>query len=156
QQGGMALVGGESGIGKTRLVMELAREAAQQGVHVLFGECLPGAPSPLQALHRPFEALVDSCLQRGPTEMERLLGRHGKFLASYVPALAARLGELDYPVAPDLPADRVLQRLCLALTDVLEAFAERQPLLLVLDDLQWADELTLAWLQFAISSRALA
>jgi hypothetical protein len=82
--GGVALVGGESGVGKTRLMIELGRRAEALGVLVLTGECLPrGARSgepPLHALRKPLLRVADRCRERGERETEDLLGPLVNFL----------------------------------------------------------------------------
>jgi eukaryotic-like serine/threonine-protein kinase len=169
--GCLALLGGESGIGKTRLAMELGRQASLREIRVLVGECLPDAEAPLQALRRPLQAVADRCLEQGLAETERLLGPRGKLLARHVPALAHLPGQSRHPEPAELPPDAARLRLMRALTETFAALADgpraesgerraasaaeeapsqlvaRGSLLIVLDDLQWADELTLAFLE---------
>jgi predicted ATPase/serine/threonine protein kinase len=176
--GDLVLVGGESGVGKTRLVMEAAREARERGVGVVLGECLPvlvsgeqrsaggeqqhdsalaarssqlAAPgSPLQPLRKLLQQVADRCRELGPAETERLLGREAGVLALYEPALSGLPG-LDADAQArriePLPPEAARLRLFSGLADVLSAMSERQRLLLVLDDLHWADELTLGFLE---------
>jgi predicted ATPase len=183
-QGGLMLLGGESGVGKTRLVMEVASAVQRRGLQVLLGECLPAtvggresraenelragpAPvssEPLQALLRPLQQVADRCRQGGRAETDRLLGQHGPVLALYEPALAALPGQKDRPPPAELPAEAARLRLFCALADTFAALLEADwslpasqarpgsPLLMVLDDLQWADELSLGFLRFLLRS----
>ena len=152
--GALILVGGESGIGKTRFVAELSRQLAAESA-VLVGECLPvsGAEGrgeggiPLQPLRPALESVADHCRRLGREETDRVLGSRGRVLAPYVPALWGLPGQDDQPSPADLPAEAARLRLLEALASTLAALSELQPLLLVLDDLQWADELTLELLQ---------
>lgn len=131
---------GESGIGKTRLVNQLGVSAARSEVLVLEGACPPTGSAPLAALRAPLEYLADRCLARGTEETRRVFGGHLAVLSPYAPALD------ELPLMPERLSitDPALWRLRLfeAVGAALAAVAEEQPVLLVLDDLQWADELT--------------
>jgi serine/threonine protein kinase/predicted ATPase len=156
--GGLVLVGGESGAGKTRLAMEAAREARLRRIRVLTAESLPlggspdpekgGGSEPLRALRQLLQAIADRCREHGLAETERLLGRRGRLLALYEPSLAGLPGQEAHPEPAELPADAARVRLFTYVAETLAALAEDAPLLLLLDDLHWADELTLGFLEF--------
>lgn len=120
------LVGGESGAGKSRLLEELAVEAMVRGVRVLRGQALrEGA--------RPYEPW------RGVLRLLVLLGdateREASVLKDLVPDVGVLLGT-EVAAAPELDTEATLVRL----TRVVEALFRRcrQPILIVLEDLQWA------------------
>jgi eukaryotic-like serine/threonine-protein kinase len=155
--GAMIFLGGESGAGKTRLAMEAARDATLHDLTVVTGECLAlsvagadgGAAigaAPLYPLRSLLLAIADRCREGAP-EVERLLGPEAKVLAAYEPSLADLPELRDRPDPPALPAGAARARVLRALAAALFALAEQAPLLLVLDDLQWADELSLSFLQ---------
>jgi serine/threonine protein kinase len=151
---------GRSGSGKTRTLMELARRLKQVGVTVISGECLSTGAStsarsagegrsgsgPLHPFRPLLQAVADACLELGSAEARRLVGPRGKVLAACEPSLAALPGQDQYPEPPPQSNDAVRARLMDALGETLAAFAGQAPFALLLDDLQWADELTLHFL----------
>lgn len=147
-RGGLVLMGGESGVGKTRLALELGREAIMDGVLLMTGECLPTGGRPLEPLRGPLQAIADYCRQMGEGETTRVLGARGPVLAAYEPSLSTLPGQARFPEPPEVPAEAARFRLLSSLSEVVVAMVERKKTLLILDDLQWADELTIDWLSF--------
>ncbi len=152
--GGAGVLVGESGAGKTRLAGEIATRAATiHDVRVLTGECEPIAvgggvrAAPLHPLRPLLRAIADRCREGGRTEAERLLGLDGGLLAAYEPALAGFAHTFDNIGPNGMAAAAARYRVLSVLRDVVSTFAISDPLLLVIDDLQWADELTLAFLR---------
>ena len=143
------LVGGEPGSGKSRLVREIASEAADAGVHVLFGACDAVVRTP----YGPFvEALEQLARTTDAEELRAAVGTGGGELTRLVPGLPARIGELPAPVAADPDTER--HRLHTAVTDLLVAIAAERPLLLVVEDGHWADAPTLLLLRHLARARA--
>ncbi len=142
QDASVVLLGGESGEGKTRLAMELADRARRQGTRVVAGACRDHVPLPLEGFLQPLLAVADRC-RAFADESGAVLGNRAGVLAQYQPALQAWVAEP--PVR--LPAVQARHRLLSYLCETLASFATDRPLLLVIDDLQWADELTLAALR---------
>jgi hypothetical protein len=145
--GRLALVAGESGVGKTRLLAEVIREAQERRLTVLMGECQHQASAPLEALRRPLQAIADSCRDRDAEEVDRVFGERGRILALYVPEVLELAGQERHPDPPTLPPRQAEERLLTSLARTFAAFAADRPMLLVLDDLQWADDLTLSFLR---------
>ena len=153
--GGIALVRGESGVGKTRLVMEVARHAARRAPDglVVSGECVPvsGTTStgiqaaPLHPLRPVLRAIADHCRASGPSAVARILGKRLRVLAAYEPELL-ELATAAHPEPPELSPQATRARLFADLGETLALFAEEGAILLVIDDLQWSDELTLTFL----------
>lgn len=164
-QGGLVLVAGESGVGKTRFALEFARRASAAGLRVLTGECLPASSSdatgssaagrPLEPFRPMLQAIADLCRSSGREETERLLGPRGRLLSAFEPALADAPGQDAHPEPADLPPDVARFRLFSFLSETVRAFVHGAPTLLLLDDLQWADELTLGFFEHLLQSRAL-
>jgi serine/threonine protein kinase/predicted ATPase len=156
--GRLVLVPGESGAGKTRLALEAAREARRRRLLVLAGECLPGqagSAEPLQALRKPLQSVADRCRELGPEESRRVFGPRAAILSPYERALEALPGLGELPEPPELTPEAAQQRLFDALAGAFAAVAVEQPLLLLLDDLQWADGLTLGFLRFLVQTERL-
>lgn len=152
-RGAFILVEGESGIGKTAFATEVARTAAPHGVTIVTGECgqeaLGGVVDrlPLRPLLPLLHAVADRCVTGGPEVAERLLGIRGHALALYEPELAAIPRVQGASDPPALPPDAARKAMLALLLEVLAAFARDKPLLLILDDLQWCDDLSAALLE---------
>ncbi|MEN8161457.1 MAG: AAA family ATPase, partial [Myxococcota bacterium] len=150
------LVTAESGAGKTRLAREVTARAADHGFEVVLGNCvptsgtegepgLPGAPlHPFSALLR---AMADHCRHEGPEMTHAIFGAGARILVSFEPSIATVPGFDALPTPPPLSGEAARSRTIARLQDALRAFGQRAPLLLVLDDLQWADEMTLSALR---------
>jgi DNA-binding CsgD family transcriptional regulator/tetratricopeptide (TPR) repeat protein len=128
------LVGGEAGVGKTRLVEELAARAALGGARVLAGGCVEIAGEGL-----PFAPLVDALrvlVRTTPAaELDGLLGSARGELARLLP-------ELDPAASPRPPGDSDRARLFELLLGLAGRLAAAQPLVLIFEDLHWADRST--------------
>jgi DNA-binding CsgD family transcriptional regulator/tetratricopeptide (TPR) repeat protein len=138
----IALVGGEAGSGKSRLVREFARAANDAGVYVLYGACDPV----VRTAYRPFvEAIGTHARTAAPDELRHDGGRAAAELTRLVPELRELLGPPETASAGDQDAERF--RLHGAVADLLTALGRRRPLLVVLEDGHWADTPTLLLLQ---------
>ena len=152
-RGGHRLVAGESGVGKTRLLAEVGSLARRRGVEVLAGGCEELRPAPLGAFVEPLQALADHCREKGVAAANRIFGPRGRVLSVIEPSLAGLPGQDVYPDPDELPLREARIRLFTSLQESLAARAGERKLLVLLDDLQWADELTLAFLEFATTRR---
>lgn len=154
-EGQVVLVGGESGIGKTRLVSELGRQASREDTLVISGRCRDTGGEPLEGLRLLLQHLAVRCRSAGLEETERLLGHRGKLLALYEPSLLGLPGQDRYAEPAELPSPMNEERLCRWLVDTLIALAQEQFVLLIIDDLQWADPLMLAFMSYVVTRKAL-
>lgn len=127
-EGSAWLVGGESGVGKSRLLEELRTQALVAGALVLRGQAVEGGGLPYQLWHGILPRLV---LDSDLTDLE------AGILKEATPAIE-RLVERAIPSAPPLLGDAGQQRLALTITDLFKRQA--QPVVLLLEDLQWSSE----------------
>jgi class 3 adenylate cyclase len=128
------LVSGEAGLGKTALVAEAARAAFEDGACVLFGHCEENLATPYQL----FSEALDHYVTHAPED--QLLAHietHGSELTPLVSALRNRIPDLPPSKANDSDSERFL--LFAAVVGLLATVSEHQPIVLVLEDLQWAD-----------------
>ncbi|HEV8625974.1 MAG TPA: AAA family ATPase, partial [Acidimicrobiia bacterium] len=141
----VAFLAGEPGIGKTRLAAELATRVHDEGATVLAGRCDEDLGVPYQ----PFVEALRHFVDHAPALSERL-GRYGGELARLVPELSQRLPDLPDPLRSDPEMERY--RLFDAVAAWLASASAEQPLLLVLDDLQWAAKPTLMLLRHVVTA----
>jgi tetratricopeptide (TPR) repeat protein len=141
--GGVVLLAGEPGIGKTRTIEEVAETARAQGALVLWGRCYEGEAA--QSFGPFAEALGEYGRTVAPEVLQADLGLHAAPLTRIVPLLRERVPDVPEPVALEPAEERV--RLLDAVAQSLLAVAARVPTMLVLDDLHWADAGTVALLR---------
>ncbi len=152
-QGGRVLVEGESGSGKTRLILEVVRRAKSEQLNMVACECSPldatsadhpvPHPAPLAPLQPLLRAVADRCRTGGADATARLLGARLAVLKSIEPTLAHLPGAERWPEPAPLPPEAAKHRVLSAMADTLKALADDAPVLLLVDDLHWADNLTL-------------
>jgi predicted ATPase len=143
-QGRLVLLAGEPGIGKTRLAERLADEARERGCLVLWGRCWEDDGAP--AFWPWVEALGAYARSQDPDRLRAVLGSAAPDLAQLVPEVRAQLP--DVPEPPPGEPEQARFRLFAGVTDLFRRLAATQPVLLVLDDLHWADKPSLLLLQF--------
>lgn len=137
----LALVGGEAGSGKSRLVREFAHEAAAATL-VLYGAC----DSAVRRPYGPFAEALEQLVRRLDADSLRdALTTAGDALSRLLPDLAQRV---DTPVAADPDTER--HRLHSAVADLLVAAGRRTPLVIVIEDAHWADTPTLLLLRHLV------
>jgi class 3 adenylate cyclase len=143
----LALIAGEAGVGKTRLSTHLALELHGEGATVLYGRCDEDLGVPYQPWVQALGHLVKEAPQR---VLDAHVERFGGDLARLVPALRDRVPELPSPRDSDPETERYL--LYAAAAGLLEGAGEQEPLLLILDDLHWADAPTLSLLRHVVTA----
>ena len=137
--GRLALVAGEPGVGKSRLVAEIGEEAQTRGMRVLAGHCveMSGAPPYL-----PYVEMIEQAITnpRSPLALREALGDVAPEIARIAPALRRVFPNIPPPI--ELPAELARRYLWNSLSEFIGRAAQVQPLLLVVEDLHWADEST--------------
>jgi len=128
------IVEGEAGIGKTTLLAAFARAVRDRGAAaVLYGRCQDGPAVPLE----PFRSLIGHLVEHAPADVLRAHARRcGGHLVRIAPRLADRVDLSGAPVSGEA-TDRHL--LFEAVSDVLSRLAAISPLVVLLDDVQWAE-----------------
>ena len=140
----VVLVSGESGIGKTRLAAEVARHAYDEGGVILFGRC----DEDIGMGYQPFVEALQQLVSCGPSAAP--WGRHAGELVRLVPDLTLTIPGLDPPLQSDPETERY--RLFDAVSAWLGALSSASGVVLVLDDLQWAEKPTLLLVRHLIRS----
>ena len=150
----LLLITGSAGIGKSALVNELHRVTAATRGRFATGKCDPLLRGvPYDAVHQTLRHLVRQVISEGEKEsgearqrLDALLGVNASVLVESVPEARELIGE--QPPSATLPAAETRNRLNRVLVKSLQSFAmPSRPLVLFLDDLQWADVATLSLLQ---------
>lgn len=143
----VVLVSGEAGVGKTRLLADLAEEVRTAGGIVVYGGDDPDLVVPYQ----PFAEALRQYVAHQPRSL--VAGRIGPFAADLlrlVPDLSGVLGEVPTARGADAEAERL--RLFEAVAQWLSAASAATPLLVVLDDLHWAADQTIQLLRYVARS----
>ena len=141
-RGALALIGGEPGVGKTRLSEELLADARERGMLTFTGHCYEEGSAPFT----PFVEILEQMVRELPANVLReALGDAAGDVARLVPEIHRVAG--DIPPPAELTPEQQRRVLFNAVLDLFRRLGARQPVVLLLDDLHWADEATLGLLQ---------
>lgn len=133
--GGFVVLGGEAGVGKTRLAAELARAVQTEGGRVFVGTTSAPESMPYQAIIEALRSGLPLLLVRPPTAARRSV------LSRFLPDLRdPGTAEVELP---QQPAERETARTYDAFAHAIRGLASPRPLLLVLEDLHWAGSATI-------------
>ena len=151
-RGRLVTLVGEPGIGKTRTALELATYAGLRQAQVLWGRCYEGEGAPpywpwVQAI-RSYVRDID------PEQLRSEMGSGAADIAEVVSDVREQLPGLDAP--PQLEPEQARFRLFDSITAFLRNAGRRKPVVLVLDDLHWADHPSLLLLEFVARELASA
>jgi len=145
--GQVALVSGEAGVGKSRLIGEGKTYALAQGFRLLQGNCFPGDTS------CPYAPLLDLLRTHfaglSETEIATELGPFVREFAQLIPDLVhIRHDSPSLLPLPSLEPEQEKRRLFEALTRWFTGLSTKQPILLVIEDVHWSDDTSLEWLHY--------
>ena len=139
----MMLLGGEPGVGKTRLAEQILDVGSRHRCLPLTGRCyeIEGAEPFI-----PFVELMEQCVERLPAaEVRDVLGDSAPEVARLLPGLRSRFPDIPQPL--EMPPEQQRRFLFKSVTDFFGRAAHTRALVVLLDDLHWADESTLLLLQ---------
>jgi predicted ATPase len=146
-EGGLVLLYGEAGIGKTRLARELRAYAHLRGMQVLYGRCpalfrMDGVP-PYILWKEVIKDYLEACT---PEQLYRVIGYYPAEVAKLVPELSQKLRSIpqSFPISPGQEQNRLFEAVSQFITNI----SRETPLLVVLDDLQWTDPSSLLLLHY--------
>jgi predicted ATPase/KaiC/GvpD/RAD55 family RecA-like ATPase len=146
-EGGVVFIYGEAGIGKTRLTKEIKAHANLRGMRILYGRC----PALFKATGVPpytlWKEVIKDYLQGcTPEELQRVVGYYPGEISKIIPEIKQKLIVFsESPVlSPDLERDRLFEAVSQFVTNI----SKTAPLIVVLDDLQWADPSSLLLLHY--------
>jgi len=144
-QGSLVLIAGEPGIGKTRLAEEFAVYASLRGACVLTGQCFEEASAPygpfVEALRQYARGIEDDALREQ-------MGEGAPEIATLVADVRRRLPEVGEALSLEAEGERL--RLFESVTTFVKNAAKARPLLVVVEDLHWADKPSLLVLQYLL------
>jgi tRNA A-37 threonylcarbamoyl transferase component Bud32/tetratricopeptide (TPR) repeat protein len=142
--GQLFLLAGEPGAGKTRLGEQLATYARLGGAQVLVGKCYEGDGAPA---FWPWVQIIRSWIQElAPDALMSAMGSGASDVGQIVPEVLQKLPGL--PLPPALEPEQARFRLFDSITTFLKNVSHAQPVVIILDDLHWADKPSLLLLQF--------
>ncbi|MFN2587163.1 MAG: AAA family ATPase [Actinomycetota bacterium] len=138
-RGGLVVIGGEPGVGKTRLAEELIRDAAARGFRTLTGRCYEmESPPP----YGPFvEVLEAASREVDPATFRVALGPSAGEVAKVLPQLRHTYDDIPPPL--ELPPQQERRYLFNSIRDFIERASSVKPLVVLFDDVHWADDASL-------------
>jgi hypothetical protein len=141
--GSVVMLAGGSGVGKTRLAMEMAEYASRLGFRCLVGHCYERDE---RFPFLPFAEIIESNLAEAQSldDFRRRMGHNAAELAQIAPSLRRVFPDIPQPL--ELPPAQKCRYLFQSVSDTVGRAAQTRSQLYILEDLHWADESTLALL----------
>ena len=147
-RGGIVMLAGEPGIGKTRLSDEIADSAIDRGALVLRGSCYEGVGAPP---YWPWIQVLRACIQGlNPEQLATVLDAGTAPVVDMIPELHDRFA--DREARSELDPEQARFRLFEGVGALLDNVSRLQPLVVILEDLHWADQSSLLLLEFLSDS----
>ena len=140
----LVMIAAEPGGGKTRLCEQLSTYASLRGSEVVTGRCFEGEGAPAFWL---WSQIIRSCVEKRKAEsLSALMGSGASDIAPVVPEIAERIPNLEQ--ADELEGEHARFRLFDSIAGFFRNASRTRPMVLVLDDLHWADKPSLLLLEF--------
>lgn len=142
-EGGVVMIGGALGVGKTRIAAEFAAEASARGFITLVGSCYDRENS---LPFNPFVEILESAMAQSTSQeaFRTALGNDAGEMARLMPQLRRLFPDIPPPL--ELSPEQSRRILFNAVVELLGRTAANGPILLLFEDLHWADEGTLSLL----------
>ena len=141
-KGALILIGGEPGVGKTRLAEEILADARERSMLALTGHCYEEGAQPFM----PFVEILEQMMRDvSETSLRKAMGDASAYIAQLVPELRRKFEDIPEPL--ELPPEQQRRALFNAVLDFFQRLSAERPVVLLLDDLHWADDATLGLLQ---------
>jgi tetratricopeptide (TPR) repeat protein/KaiC/GvpD/RAD55 family RecA-like ATPase len=147
-EGGLTFLYGEAGIGKTRLARELRAYAHLRGMQVIYGRCpalfrMDGVP-PYSLWSEIIREYLETCTSE--QLYKAMYGSYPAEVVKLVPELRQKLAMIpqSFPIKPEQEQNRLFEAISQLITNI----SKETPLLVILDDLQWADPSSLLLLLY--------
>src|SRR5579872_817743 len=130
------MIDGAPGVGKSRLAAEFAAEASQRGFFALAGGCYDREDSPFV----PFIEMLEDALAKAPSRevVRTVLGNDAPEMTRLMPQLRRLFP--DIPRSPEVPIEQLRRTLFNSIAEIVARTAKEAPVLLLVEDLHWADE----------------
>ncbi|MBT3272643.1 MAG: ATP-binding protein [Spirochaetales bacterium] len=143
--GRIAALVGEPGIGKTRTATEFADSLTEMGISVSWGKCYEGSGAPV---YWPWIQVIRSYIDsHNPEKTAAAMGSGAAAIAEVIPEVADRLGDLPPLKTIDAPLSARF-RFFDSITTYLRNLSDSDPIVIMLEDLHWADVTSLTLLEF--------
>jgi tetratricopeptide (TPR) repeat protein/KaiC/GvpD/RAD55 family RecA-like ATPase len=146
-QGEIFFLYGEAGIGKTRLTKELKEYAHSRGMKILYGRCPALFKMNDVSPYSPWKEIIKDYLQVcTPEQLQRTVGYYPGEIYKIVPEIKQKL--ITFSESPPLSSEMERDRLFEAVSQFVTNISKITPLVVILDDLQWADSSSLLLLHY--------
>lgn len=142
-RGAVVMIGGEPGVGKTRLAEQVSLRAQQKGMLSFIGHCYEREAS---VPYAPFVEILEATAETVPADAFReVMGDSAPELARFAPQIKNLFP--DIPPPADLPGEESRRYTFNSISRYMRRSAAARPLMLILDDLHWGDESTILLLE---------